>query len=186
MNAQPRKRVTMGTSVTPASTTPPRSIKDVVGEVVQALQAAQGQTLDPPATMSLLLVATPQILGQGHLPGRPLGAAGQALVNAWSAGPAAERRIELVRGNGQIAKVSTRLPVPPTVLVADGFGRPVANEKVDFTPSPSGGKVTPTTASTGKDGTAAVEWDLGTTTGVHTLDASVGSGPKITFTVIAV
>jgi hypothetical protein len=175
----------MGTSVTPASTTPPRSIKDVVGEVVQALQAAQGQTLDPPASMSLLLVATPQILGQGHLPGKSLGAAGLALVNAWSAGPAADRRIALFRGNGQIAKVSTTLPVSPTVLVTDGFGRPAASATVDFTPSAAGGKVTPAKATTGEDGTAAVAWELGTAAGVHTLEAKVGSA-KVNFTVIAV
>jgi hypothetical protein len=177
----------MGTSVAPSSTTPPRSVTDIVTEVVQALQAAQGQTLDPPATMSLLLVATPQILGQGHLPGKALGAAGQALVDAWSAGPAAARRISLVRGNGQIAKVSTTLPVAPTVLVTDGFGRPVRNEGVTFTPSTGGGTATPTKPTTGENGTAAVTWALGTAAGVHTLNAQVGStGPTVTFTVIAV
>jgi hypothetical protein len=157
-----------------------------VAEVVQALQLAQGQTLPPPPTMALALVATPQILGQGHLPGRPLGDAGNALVAAWVAGPASERRCVILQGDGQFVARSSSVKVRPAVRVTDGFGRPAPGISVRFTVVMGGGTVTGESATTGKDGTAVVtDWKLGGTAGLNTLDAQAASGPKVTFRAVA-
>jgi hypothetical protein len=166
---------------------PPKpGIPAVVAEVVQALQLAQGQTLPAPPSMKLALVATPELLGQGHLPRRPLGDAGNAVVQAWIAAPAGERRCTILRGDGQFVTKGASVPVKPAVQVTDGFGRPAAGVTVTFKVLTGGGSVTGAPATTGDDGTAAVsDWTVGNGAGLNALEAHVSGGPKVTFRAVA-
>jgi hypothetical protein len=71
------------------------------------------------------------------------------------------------------------------VLVTDGFGNPVPDISVTFTPS--AGSVSGSPVLTGEDGQATVTWTLGTTAGTQTLEAaSAGlAGSPVVFTATA-
>jgi hypothetical protein len=103
--------------------------------------------------------------------------------NEPSATPA---NLEIVTGNGQSAPVGSAVPVAPTVLVTDESGNPVAGARVTFTPASGGGNVQGGIATTGPDGLAHVgAWELGTTTGTNTLNASVSGVPSVAFSATA-
>src|SRR5205823_713547 len=86
----------------------------------------------------------------------------------------------------QTAPAGTAVGSPPSVIVKDANGNPVAEVAVTFTPTAGSGTVTPTTAvSTGTDGIAALtSWTLSPTAGPNTLTAASGSlsGSPVTFT----
>ncbi len=87
-------------------------------------------------------------------------------------------------GNNQNGTVGAAVAVPPSVLVTDQFGNPVAGQPVTFTVASGGGSVTGGSATTSASGIAAVgSWTLGTATGANTLTAtSTGlSGSPATF-----
>src|SRR5205807_1489610 len=98
----------------------------------------------------------------------------------------AATQIAVHAGNGQQARVGTAVAVPPSVIVRDQEGNPVAGVAVTFAPGTGGGSVTPTSpVTTGADGVAAVTaWTLGPTAGSNTLTAASGSlaGSPVTFT----
>src|SRR5205085_1200814 len=86
----------------------------------------------------------------------------------------------------QSATAGTAVGSPPSVIVKDANGNPVAGVAVTFTPALGSGSVTPTTpVSTGSDGIAALSsWTLSAAAGSNTLTATSGSlsGSPVTFT----
>jgi adhesin/invasin len=100
-----------------------------------------------------------------------------------TAGAAAQMALHL--GDGQSAPVGTAVAVPPSVLVTDAHGNPVAGVSVTFAVTGGGGSLTGETATTDASGIATVgSWTLGTTAGSNTLTATSGSltGSPVTFT----
>src|SRR5438094_4209471 len=91
-------------------------------------------------------------------------------------------------GNGQTATAGTAVATPPSVIVRDGAGNPVADVTVTFTVTAGGGTVSPTSGATNGSGIAAVtSWTLGTTPGTNTLTASPTglTDSPVTFTATA-
>src|SRR5207253_1837813 len=80
----------------------------------------------------------------------------------------------------------TAVTSPPSVIVKDANGNPVAQVAVTFAPAAGSGTVTPTSpVNTGTDGIAALtSWTLSPTAGSNTLTAASGSlsGSPVTFT----
>jgi adhesin/invasin len=84
----------------------------------------------------------------------------------------------------QTATVGTAVATPPSVLVTDTYGNPVAGVAVSFTPSgPSGpGAVGDPETTTDSSGIASCgSWTLDTSAGTNTLTAACGS-LQVTFT----
>jgi adhesin/invasin len=93
-------------------------------------------------------------------------------------------RIALNAGDGQSATVGTAVSTPPSVIVRDAHGRPVAGVSVTFAVALGGGSVTGSAATTNAAGIATVgSWTLGATAGANTLTASGDdlSGSPVTF-----
>src|SRR5207302_1912418 len=114
----------------------------------------------------------------GSLSGSPVtfaetGTAGAAATIARNAG-------------GTSATAWTAVSPPPSVIVKDANGNPVANVAVTFTPAAGSGTVTPTTpVNTGADGIAALtSWTLSPTAGTNILTATASglTGSPVTFT----
>ena len=98
-------------------------------------------------------------------------------------GPAV--RIAVNAGDKQSATVGTAVEVPPSVIVTDDRGNPVAGAAVTFAVASGGGSATGTTTTTGANGVAAVgSWTLGPTAGANTLTATCGAlaASTVTFT----
>src|SRR5207245_8806276 len=80
-------------------------------------------------------------------------------------------------GNNQTATTGTPVPVPPSVIVRDASGNPVAGMAVTFAVAAGGGSITGASQTTSASGIAAVgSWTLGTTAGTNTLTATA-TGP---------
>src|SRR5207253_2154411 len=85
----------------------------------------------------------------------------------------------------QSATAGTAVSTPPSVIVKDANGNPVAEVAVTFTPAAGSGSVTGGTQTTNGSGIATVgSWTLSATAGSNTLTASSGtlSGSPVTFT----
>jgi hypothetical protein len=85
----------------------------------------------------------------------------------------------------QTATAGTAVSAPPSVLVKDGNGNPVAGVVVTFTPATGSGTVTGGSQTTNGNGVATVgSWTLSATAGSNTLTATSGSlsGSPVTFT----
>jgi len=80
----------------------------------------------------------------------------------------------------QTGMVGATVASPPTVIVRDGSGKPVAGVRVSFD-----GAVT-ATAVTGPNGTAALQWVLPTKPGSYDVVASVGKLASVWFRATAV
>ena len=171
-----------------ASTASGLNVNTVVAQVIGALQQSQGQTTPPPSTIPRDLLATAEILGQEPGLRRPLGAAGNAVFDAWAQAAAeAAKRLTILRGNGQVAPVGTDVRVAPAVTVTDGFGLPIQGVRVTFTVTPGSGSVAPGFLNTGQDGVASlIAWTLGTTPGPNQLQAKVVGSPPAGFVAVAV
>ncbi len=93
--------------------------------------------------------------------------------------------IRIIRGDTQTAKVSTPVPVQPTVQVVDASGNGVPNVTVTFAPVPGSGSVTGGTQTTSASGEATVgSWTLKATPGPGSLTVSA-AGLTVTFTATA-
>ncbi len=127
----------------------------------------------------------------GPLGARTLGFTASSLTGAVSnsisvsAGPPSA--IGVSAGGNQSAPTGTATPVPPSVIVTDAFGNPVAGVSVTFTAAE--GAVTGTNpAVTGSSGVAAIgSWTLGAQAGADTLRATAAglSGSPVVFVAIA-
>jgi YVTN family beta-propeller protein len=101
------------------------------------------------------------------------------------AGPAAQ----LVKSSTdpQNATVGTAVAAPPSVLVKDAAGNPLAGVTVVFAVASGGGALTGATAVSSASGLATVgSWTLGTTSGTNTVTASVSGVTPVTFTATGV
>ncbi|PYO69270.1 MAG: hypothetical protein DMD69_03370, partial [Gemmatimonadetes bacterium] len=105
---------------------------------------------------------------------------------AVSAGPAAAIAVDA--GNDQSAPAGSAVATPPSVIVRDASGNPVAGISVTFAVASGGGSVNPTSpVPTGANGVAAAtSWTLGSAAGANTLTAAAAgsgiSGNPVTFT----
>lgn len=82
-------------------------------------------------------------------------------------------KIAIHSGDGQSAEAGTAVAIPPSVIVTDSAGRPVAGVKVTFAVVSGGGSAAGLSAVTGADGVAAVgSWTLGISGGVNVLTAA--------------
>src|SRR5207244_3506954 len=85
----------------------------------------------------------------------------------------------------QTAPAGTAVSSPPSVIVKDANGNPVAQVAVTFAVAPGSGTVTGGSQTTNASGVATVgSWTLSATAGSNTLTASSGtlSGSPVTFT----
>lgn len=88
-------------------------------------------------------------------------------------------------GNAQSAAAGARLPVNPTVRVADAFDNPVSGVTVTFAVVSGGGEIEGATAVTGAEGRAAVgSWRLGPV-GPQSLRANAPGLPPLLFSAAA-
>lgn len=93
------------------------------------------------------------------------------LVSVEAAGTPADLRI--VRGQGQVALVNTRLPVAPLVRVIDNNGVAVVGVSVRFRVVDGGGTITGAFATTNAEGNARLgSWTLGPVAGRQRLSVS--------------
>jgi hypothetical protein len=171
-----------------ARSAPRFNINAIVAQAIAALQQSQNQTTPPPSTMPPDFLATLEILGQEPGPRRPLGAAGNAVFDAWAQAAAAAERVTILRGNGQLARAGTTLPVAPAITITDGFGQPTQGVRVQFTVS-GGGSIVPGSGSinTDQDGVSSlVEWKLGPMPGLNQLEVKVGGNVVAEFVATAV
>lgn len=84
-------------------------------------------------------------------------------------------------GDGQSGVAGAAVATPPSVLVTDQYGNPVAGVSVTFTPS-GDGQVTGSPATTDASGIATVgSWVLETAAGANTLDADATGLTTVTF-----
>ncbi len=85
----------------------------------------------------------------------------------------AAKTIALNGGNNQTAAVGQPVAVPPSVLVTDTTGNPVAGVNVSFTVTLGGGSVGTPVAVTGANGIAnAGSWTMGPVAGPDSLEAT--------------
>src|SRR5205823_6685931 len=88
-------------------------------------------------------------------------------------------------GDQQTLPAGTVVPVPPSVIVKDGSGNPVADVAVTFAVASGSGSITGASQTTNASGIATVgSWTLGTTAGTNTLTATSNGlkGSPVTFT----
>src|SRR5881396_1605795 len=94
-------------------------------------------------------------------------------------------QIAINAGNDQTVPAGTAVPVPPSVIVRDAHGNPVAGVSVTFAVAPGNGTITGASQTTNASGIAAVgSWTLATTAGTDTLTATSAdlAGSQVTFT----
>src|SRR5256886_11048075 len=85
----------------------------------------------------------------------------------------------------QSATAGTAVSTPPSVIVKDANGNPVAQVAVTFAAAPGNGTITGGSQTTNGSGIATVgSWTLSATAGSNTLTATSGSlsGSPVTFT----
>ncbi len=93
--------------------------------------------------------------------------------------------IQISGGNGQSATVNTPVATPPSVIIKDNLGNPIAGTTVTFSTTPGGGSITGGTTTTNAAGIATVGgWILGTIAGENTLTASAAGVGSVTFTAV--
>src|SRR5207302_111187 len=151
------------------------------GSVTGATQTTDGSGIAAVGSWTLGMTAGGNTLTatSGSLSGSPV-----TFTATGTAGAAAT--IAANSPTSQSATAGTAVGSPPSVIVKDANGNPVAGVAVTFTPALGSGTVTPTTpVSTGSDGIAALSsWTLSATAGSNTLTATSGSlsGSPVTFT----
>jgi hypothetical protein len=82
--------------------------------------------------------------------------------------------IVVVAGNNQLAMAGTAVSVPPSVIVKDGVGSPLANAPVTFAVTSGDGSVTSSVVNTDAGGVASLgSWTLGAIANPNQLVATV-------------
>jgi hypothetical protein len=108
--------------------------------------------------------------------------AGLAPVQFTATGIPVPASLTINAGNNQSAPAGSPVPVPPSVLVRDALGNPIAGVAVTFAVAGGGGSLTGGSAVTSASGIAQVgSWVLGPVPGLNTLSASVAGLPAVTF-----
>jgi adhesin/invasin len=93
-------------------------------------------------------------------------------------------RLELVSGDGQVARPSTALTNPVVVRLVGLNGQVLPGVTVTFTAS-GGGALLPATVVTDATGIARTAWTLGAGLGVQQLTVTAGTAPALTVTATA-
>jgi plastocyanin len=101
--------------------------------------------------------------------------------------PPATTTIAQASGDAQQGTVGQPL-VDPLIVVVTEDGAPSAGATVAWSTTAAGGSVNPSSTVSGADGTASVEWTLGTTSGAQGATASLAgaTGSPVTFTATGV
>ena len=98
----------------------------------------------------------------------------------------AATQIAINAGNAQSATVNTAVATPPSAIVRDVSGNPVAGVSVSFAVAGGGGSILPVTPIlTNASGVAALtSWTMGTAAGANSITATSGTliGSPVTFT----
>ena len=92
--------------------------------------------------------------------------------------------LQVVAGDDQTAEVGAALPVT-VVLKASNPQGPMANITITVTPGSGSGSISPSSLTTGTDGTAQFTWTLGTRAGTQTLTAKAGATRPVTASLTA-
>src|SRR5439155_885989 len=125
-------------------------------------------------------------VGPNSLTATASGLAGSPVTFTATGTAGAASSIAVNAGNNQSATAGTTVATPPSVIVHDANGNPVAGVSVTFAVASGGGTVTPTTPmSTGALRDAlAISWTLGPTVGPNSLTATATglAGSPVTFT----
>jgi len=100
-----------------------------------------------------------------------------------SAAPASQ--VAITDGNNQTGTVRATLPTRLTVKVSDAFNNAKAGVTVVFAVTLGNGTLSSSTAVSGSDGLASVEWTLGSAAGAQAVNATVAGIPPVTFTATA-
>ncbi len=125
--------------------------------------------------------------GTNTLTASSAGAIGSPVTFTATGTVGAPATVAINAGNNQTAVAGTAVAIPPSVLVQDAVGNPVAGLAVTFAVASGGGSVTGGSATTNASGIATVgSWILGTTIGANTLTATAGSLAPVTFTATGV
>ena len=125
--------------------------------------------------------------GTNTLTASSAGAIGSPVTFTATGTAGAPATVAINAGNNQTAVAGTAVAIPPSVLVQDAVGNPVAGLAVTFAVASGGGSVTGGSATTNASGIATVgSWTLGTTIGANTLTATAGSLAPVTFTATGV
>lgn len=96
--------------------------------------------------------------------------------------------LRAVSGDGQLARVGSRLDNPLVVKLTDASARPIAGATVRFKSDVPDAQVDPAEAATDGDGLASAQVRLGSSTGPQQVEARVASDAQLsaTFVVTAV
>jgi hypothetical protein len=93
--------------------------------------------------------------------------------------------VTLVSGDAQLSPVvGSKLPLPLTIKVSDAQGKGLSGITVTW--ATGSGSLNPTSSVTDANGTASVEWTLGTVAGQQSATATVTGLKPVTFSVFAV
>jgi adhesin/invasin len=88
-------------------------------------------------------------------------------------------------GNNQVGAAGSLLPNPLVVKLTDRYGNPVAGVTILFTVASGAGSLNATSLPTDSSGRAQVTWRLGSIGADHSVHASAGTLPAVTFTATA-
>ena len=88
----------------------------------------------------------------------------------------------VVKISGDVGSAAAGTTVALVVEVRDAGGNPVSGAPVNWVVGEGGGNVTPANNTTGGDGRASAQWNLGSAPGTNTLTA-VSGGATATFTI---
>src|SRR5438552_13484563 len=187
----------MPRSAVPLAQQPVVQLQDANGNPVSQTGVVVTATVSPTGATASNATATTAGNGAATFSGLTLSGAVGSYTLSFGGGtgltPASSAAIALSPGaaatiarnaGGESAPVGTAVTPPPSVIVKDASGNPVAGVTVNFAVQPGSGTVTPPTATTGADGiAAATSWTLGPTAGTNTLTATSGTlaGSPVTF-----
>jgi alpha-tubulin suppressor-like RCC1 family protein len=90
-----------------------------------------------------------------------------------------------VSGNNQVSVVGKALALPLVVKVTDAYGNNVSGTTVTWAAANLSGTVSPSTDTSGADGTASTTWTLGNTATTQIVSASVPGLQPIFFSAVA-
>jgi alpha-tubulin suppressor-like RCC1 family protein len=93
--------------------------------------------------------------------------------------------LEVVSGGGQNGPIGGVLANPFVIKVVDQGGTPVSGAVVNWSVTSGGGLVTPNSVTTGSDGLASTTLRLGSSVGVQTVSATLGTLTPVSFTATA-
>jgi uncharacterized protein YjdB len=123
----------------------------------------------------LVFAASP---GMATVTARANSASAEATVQVSGGVPA---YLDIMSGNDQVGPVGTKLGEPLVVRATDSMGTAIAGVLVTWAVGVGSGSTSQATVSTDADGLAAVEWTLGTPSGIQTATARADGLQEVAF-----